>query len=130
MRPTSSGFGRLLVLVYGVLALAATARGLYQVLTKLSEAPLAYLLSLASGLVYLAATWALGTDRRRAAWICVGVELVGVLAVGSFSLLAAVDFPDQTVWSGFGAGYGYVPLVLPPVGLIWLWRTGRVRTDQ
>jgi len=35
------------------------------------------------------------------------------------------DFPDETVWSQLGAGYGYVPLVLPFVGLWWLRRTGR-----
>lgn len=130
MRPTSGGFGRLLVLVYGVLALAATARGLYQVSTAWHEAPLAYALSLASGLVYVAATWALATDRRRVAWWCVGTELVGVLVIGAVSLALPDDFPDETVWSGFGSGYGYVPLVLPFVGLWWLWRTGRVGADH
>lgn len=126
-RPTSHGFGRLLVAVYGVLALAATARGVYQVTTKLDEAPLAYVLSLVSGLVYLAAAAALATDRRRTAWACVLVELVGVLLVGTLSLVDVGDFPDETVWSGFGAGYGYVPLVLPFAGVAWLWTTGRRR---
>lgn len=123
--PTGTGGGRLLVAVYGVLALAATARGLYQVTTKLSEAPLAYVLSLLAGLVYLLATYALAADRRRIAWPAVVFELVGVLTVGTLSLVDVGDFPDETVWSQFGAGYGYVPLVLPFVGLWWLWRTGR-----
>lgn len=122
---TGSGPGRLLVAVYGVLALAATARGLYQVTTKLSEAPLAYVLSLVAGLVYVVATVALATDRRRLAWATVLVEAVGVLVVGTLSLVDVGDFPDETVWSGFGRGYGYVPLVLPLLGLLWLWRTGR-----
>lgn len=124
-RPTGTGAGRLLVAVYGVLALAATARGLYQVTTKLSEAPLAYALSLLAGLVYVLATYALAADRRRVAWAAVAFELVGVLTVGTLSLVDVGDFPDETVWSQFGAGYGYVPLVLPFVGLWWLWRTGR-----
>lgn len=124
-RPTGSGPGRLLVAVYGVLALAATARGLYQVSTRWSEAPLAYALSLLAGLVYCVATYALARDRRTLAWAAVGFELVGVLVVGTLSLADVGDFPDETVWSGFGAGYGYVPLVLPFVGLWWLWRTGR-----
>jgi len=34
------------------------------------------------------------------------------------------------VWSGFGQGYGYVPLVLPFLGLLWLWRTGRTSADD
>ena len=124
-RPTGSGAGRLLVAVYGVLALAATARGLYQVTTKLDEAPVAYLLSLAAGVVYVVATFALATDRRRVAWATVAFELVGVLVVGLLSIVDVGDFPDETVWSRFGAGYGYVPLVLPFVGLWWLRRTGR-----
>ena len=124
-RRTGSGPGRLLVAVYGILALAATARGIYQVVTKLDEAPVAYLLSLAAGLVYVVATVALATDRRRLAWWAVSIEMVGVLAVGVLSLVDVGDFPDETVWSGFGQGYGYVPLVLPFLGLVWLWRTGR-----
>ena len=32
-------------------------------------------------------------------------------------------FPDATVWSQYGLGYGFVPLVLPVVGLWWLRRT-------
>jgi len=122
---TGTGAGRLLVAVYGVLALAATARGLYQVGTKLDEAPLAYVLSLVAGLVYVVATVALARDARRTAWVTVGFELVGVLTVGTLSLVDVGDFPDETVWSRFGSGYGYVPLVLPFLGLWWLRRTGR-----
>ena len=129
-RPTGSGPGRLLVAVYGILALAATARGIYQVATKLSDAPVAYLLSLFSGVVYILATIALATDRRRLAWVTVLVELVGVLVVGTLSVVDVGEFPDETVWSGFGAGYGYIPLVLPFLGLLWLWRTGRQVPDD
>jgi len=122
---TGSGFGRVLVAVYGILALAATARGVTQLATKGHEAPLAYTLSVVAGLVYVVATLALarGGSWRRVAWVACGVEAVGVLAVGVASLLDRVAFPDATVWSGFGAGYGYIPLILPFVGLTWLWRT-------
>ena len=53
------------------------------------------------------------------------IELVGVLTVGVLSLVDVGEFPDETVWSAFGQGYGYIPLVLPFLGLLWLWRTGR-----
>jgi hypothetical protein len=127
-RSTASGPGRLLVAVYGILALAATARGLYQVSSKLDEAPVAYALSLVSGIVYVVATIALAKDWRTVAWWAVGIEMVGVLTVGLLSLTVVDDFPDQTVWSAFGQGYGYVPVVLPFLGLLWLWRTGRPPT--
>lgn len=123
---TSSGFGRLLVLVYAILAVAATARGAYQLAAHGGDAPLAYALSLGAGLVYVVATVALarGSGRWRAvAWIACSIELTGVLAVGIATLVDEAAFPDETVWSSFGSGYGYVPLVLPVVGLCWLWRT-------
>lgn len=120
---TASGPGRVLVAIYGVFALAATARAGFQIVQKYDEAPLAYLLSALAGLVYVLATLALARDWRGVAWAAVAVELVGVLGVGTLSVLDAGDFPDETVWSVFGQGYGYVPLVLPFLGLAWLWRT-------
>ncbi|NKX49871.1 hypothetical protein HER39_04640 [Arthrobacter deserti] len=125
MQPKASGPGRLLVAVYGVFALSATARAGYQIATKFSEAPLAYLLSALAAVVYIVATVALARSGPRAYWIsvaAVGVGLAGVLAVGLLSLLDPAVLPHDTVWSGFGKGYGYVPLVLPVLGLWWLWR--------
>ncbi len=118
----------MLVAIYGVFAISATARAGYQVVSKLDEAPVAYLLSALAALVYLVATVSLARSTetsRRIAWGAVLLELVGVLAVGTLTLVDAADFPDATVWSGFGRGYGYVPLVLPVLGLLWLWWTGR-----
>ena len=120
---TGHGFGRVLVFVYGVFALAATGRSGYQLAAKASEAPLAYSLSAVAAAVYLVATFALATGRRGVALAAVGIELVGVLSVGLTSEVWPEDYRDATVWSHFGAGYGYVPLVLPVVGLWWLLRT-------
>ena len=116
------GFGRVVVAVYAVFALSASARSLYQLATKATEAPLAYGLSALAGLVYLIATVALATNRQRLAAATIGFELVGVLTVGLLTELDAALFPDATVWSDFGAGYGFVPLVLPVLGLAWVRR--------
>jgi hypothetical protein len=120
--PLATGPGRVLVAVYGVFALAATSRAAVQIATDFHEAPLAYLLSGFSAVVYVLATVALARGWRRAAVLAVSVELVGVLVVGTVSLLAPSDFPRATVWSGYGSGYGFVPLVLPVLGLWWLRR--------
>jgi cytochrome bd-type quinol oxidase subunit 2 len=114
--------------VYLLFAIAATSRAGLQIATKFAEAPVAYLLSALAAVIYILATVGLargGTGGRRTALICCTVELVGVLVVGATSLLDPELFPDDTVWSGFGAGYGYVPLVLPVLGLLWLGRTAR-----
>jgi hypothetical protein len=108
--------------VYGVFALSATARSMFQIATRFGDAPVAYLLSAAAAVIYIVATVALATDRvRLALWAC-GIELTGVLLVGALSLIAPDAFPDATVWSAFGQGYGFVPLVLPVVGLGWILR--------
>jgi hypothetical protein len=117
----STGPGRFLVAVYGVFALAATARAGVQIATKFAEAPLAYSLSAIAALVYIVATVALALGRRTVALLACLFELVGVLTVGTVSLLQ--NLPDETVWSGYGKGYGFVPLVLPIAGLWWLRRT-------
>lgn len=127
-RPTASGPGRLLVAVYGIFALAATSRAGVQLATRFSEAPVAYLLSAFSAVVYVIATIALasrGSRARRLAWAAVVTELVGVLVIGTFSVLVPDDFPRATVWSTYGIGYVFIPLVLPFVGIWWLRRTAR-----
>lgn len=122
-RRTSRGFGRVLIVVYGVFAISALARSLFQIVTKFSDDPVAYLLSAFAAIVYIVATVALARDARRVATTAVLIELIGVLLVGALSLAADDLFTDDTVWSQFGAGYGYVPLVLPFIGLWWIWRT-------
>ena len=117
------GAGRLLVAVYAVFALAASSRAALQLATRFDEAPVAYLLSAVAAAVYVVATLALARGQRRLALATVLFELVGVLVVGTVTLVDGGDFPDQTVWSAYGAGYGFVPLVLPVLGLLRLRAT-------
>jgi hypothetical protein len=124
---TASGPGRVLVAVYAVFAVSATARAGVQLLRDWDEAPLAYGLSAVAALVYVLATVGLARGARRVAAAAVLTELVGVLVVGALSVVDPQAFPRATVWSGFGSGYGYVPLVLPVLGLAWLRRSRRRR---
>ena len=128
-QPTSTrtGPGRVLIAIYALFALSASARAGVQIATKFHNAPVAYLLSAFAAVVYILATvtLAVGSPRaRRIAVVACSVELVGVLAVGTWSLVDPATFPDATVWSSYGSGYGFVPLVLPVFGLLWLryWR--------
>jgi cytochrome bd-type quinol oxidase subunit 2 len=123
-----TGPGRLLIAVYGLFALSATARAGVQIATKFSHAPVAYLLSAFAGVVYILATVTLANGSRTARRIAVlscSVEFAGVVAIGTWSILDPATFPDATVWSGYGSGYGFVPLVLPLFGLLWLRRLHR-----
>jgi hypothetical protein len=121
--PVNTGPGRLLVAVYGVFALAAGARATVQIATKYHEAPLAYALSAFAAAVYVMLTVALARGARRTALAACVIELAGVLIVGTLSVIDPAAFPRATVWSGYGSGYGFVPLVLPLIGLYWIFRT-------
>ena len=127
-----SGVGRVLVAVYAILALAALGRSIFQIVDRFEQAPVAFLLSLLAGLVYVVVTVALAARLRTLAWITIGFELLGVLVVGTITMVAP-DLLGQfsnapfgktaTVWSTYGAGYLFIPLVLPILGLVWLSRS-------
>lgn len=120
-----SGPGRALIAVYGLFSLAAGARAAVQIAGRFAEAPLAYSLSAFAALVYILLTVALWRGARRLALTALGIELAGVLVIGTASLLDPAAFPDETVWSAYGRGYLFIPLVLPLVGLYWLLRRRR-----
>ncbi|MGA5362198.1 hypothetical protein [Streptomyces purpurascens] len=121
-----SGPGTLLVWLYGVMVVGAVSRSAYQIATEFDRAPLAYSLSAVAGLVYGFITYSLvrgGETARRAALVCCVAELVGVLTVGTWTLVEQSAFPDATVWSDFGMGYLFIPVLLPLSAIYWLLRS-------
>ncbi|RIJ77424.1 hypothetical protein D1871_06770 [Nakamurella silvestris] len=122
----NSGPRRVLIALYAIFALAAISRAAVQISTKFDEAPLAYSLSLFSGLVYLAAATGLilrGPVARGIAWAACSIELLGVLVIGILSIFDSNAFPHDTVWSRFGSGYVFIPVILPVLGLWFLFHT-------
>ncbi|MEU6213521.1 hypothetical protein ABZ891_26935 [Streptomyces sp. NPDC047023] len=118
-----SGPGLLLVWLYGVMVVGAVSRSAYQISTEFDRAPLAYSLSAVAALAYAFITYSLvrgGETARKAALVCCAVELAGVLAVGTWTVLRPDSFPDTTVWSEFGMGYLFIPVILPVTGMLWL----------
>jgi hypothetical protein len=123
---TKHGAGRVLVVVYAVLAIASTARAAFELATKYSQAPLPYALSTFAAIVYCVITWALirsTPTSRRVATVGMVVELVGVLVVGTLSVVDGSAFPKSSVWFWYGRDYLFIPLVLPVLGLIFLRRS-------
>ena len=122
-QPPRSGPHRVLLALYALFTLAAGARAIVQLTTQYDDAPVAYWLSLGAALTYAAGWYAI----RRAsaghtgfASVMLWVELAGVLGVGVLSLVRPEWFPEPSVWSDFGVGYGFVPTALPILGLLWL----------
>ena len=127
----SLGVGRVLIAVYAIFAISSSARASYQLLRKFDEAPVAYSLSAIAALIYILATISLAKRGKKWAVVATAAicfELVGVVAVGVLSYTHPELFAHPSVWSKFGQGYGYVPLALPILGLIWLRKShGRDR---
>lgn len=125
----------MLIVVYGILALGATGRSFVQIAGLIRESEpvsLAYWLSALASVVYIVATIALIVPGRawyRVAWITITFELVGVLVVGTLSLTHPEYFARPSVWSVYGNGYLFIPLVLPVVGMLWL-RAHRPSSSQ
>lgn len=137
-RPRASGIGRVLVAVYAILAIAALGRSIFQIIDRFDEAPIAFSLSAVAAVVYVLATIALAAGWDRLAWVTISFELAGVLLVGALSVFApqllGLDSADPfgreaTVWSAFGAGYLFVPLVLPVLGILWLRSRARATVE-
>lgn len=123
------GPGIVLVWLYGVMVVGAVSRSAYQIATEFDRAPLAYSLSAVAGVVYGFITYTLvrgGETARKAALVCCVAELVGVLTVGTWTLAEPSAFPDATVWSDFGMGYVFIPVLLPLSAIYWL-RKARVQ---
>jgi hypothetical protein len=123
-----SGPHKVLLAFYALFTLAAGARAAVQLATDAGHAPVAYTLSAVAAVTY-AAGWV--AIRRASAGhtgfasVMLWVELAGVLTVGTLSLVVRDWFPDASVWSDYGIGYGFVPAVLPIAGLVWLRRQKR-----
>nr|WP_246201408.1 hypothetical protein [Streptomyces alboniger] len=127
-RKLITGPGILLLWLYGVMVVGAVSRSAVQISTDFDRAPLAYSLSALAGLVYGFITYSLvrgGETARKAALVCCAAELVGVLAVGAWTLAEPSAFPDSTVWSDFGMGYLFIPVILPVTAIFWLIKARR-----
>ena len=120
-KPKSLGIGRLLIAVYAIFAVSSSARAIYQLATKFSDAPVAYSLPALAAVIYIVVTIALARNSLKTlALFTIAFELVGVITVGILSFTQPELFAHPSVWSKFGQGYGYIPFVLPILGLLWL----------
>jgi hypothetical protein len=120
--------------VYALFILASGSRAIVQLATNFDEAPVAYLLSLAAALTYVAGWFAIrraAHGRPAFARVMLWIELSGVIVIGTLSLVERDWFPDASVWSDYGSGYGWVPAILPIAGLLWLhWRTTELEAES
>ena len=134
-RARGRGIGNVLITVYAILAIGATSRALFQMFTEFGVAPVSITLSAVSGVIYILATVALILNGRtwyRVAWVTISIELLGVIVIGTLSLVVPSIFADKnSVWSYYGLGYVFIPLVLPVLGMLWLRRRGAaLRAEQ
>lgn len=64
-----------------------------------------------------------GRRMRMIGWVALIVELGGVLITSLLGLGIEEIGAIRNVWADFGANYFYIPLILPILGLAWMWLT-------
>lgn len=82
------------------------------------------LVSLLAALIYLTAAIALthnGRRMRMVGWASVGISLAGPILTGLLGVGTSEVSAEFSPWSRFGEYYYYLPLVIPVIGLVWLW---------
>jgi hypothetical protein len=110
---------------YGLWAFSALGRSSWEYLFKQNVTTYAPAhLSTFVGVLYIFII--VGLRHRSPRWwwatlVLLAVELVGVLIVGTIDIIWH-PFPYATVWSSYGRGYFFMPLLLPFAGLWWMLR--------
>jgi hypothetical protein len=124
IRKASRGASDVLGFFYGLWSFSALGRSSYKYLFKHPATFVPAHLSTFVGVLYIFIIVGLRKRTPRWWWITLGllvVELAGVLVVGKIDVIWR-PFPYATVWSNYGIGYFFMPLVLPFVGLWWMLR--------
>jgi hypothetical protein len=125
-RKAARGAPDVLAFFYGLWAFSALGRSSYEYLLK-NPRPANLVpahLSTFVGLLYIFIIVGLRRRSPRAWWVTLAllsVELAGVLIVGTLDVVWRA-FPYATVWSQYGRGYFFMPLLLPFVGLAYMLR--------
>ena len=122
-----------LMACYALFILASGSRAVVQIATQFDVAPFAYVLSAVAAVTYVVGWFAIrraAHGRPRLAEVMLWIELAGVVVVGTLSLVKKDWFPDASVWSDYGGGYGWVPAALPVAALLWLHRTHERRPEK
>jgi hypothetical protein len=118
----ATGGSDALVFFYGLWAVAALSRAAYQYLVRRPPDLAPTHISFFVGALYVLIILGLRRRSPNAWWLTLSllvVELLGVLVVGTVDVLWR-PFPYTSVWSAYGAGYLFMPLLLPVAGLAWL----------
>ncbi|MDO5721047.1 MAG: hypothetical protein Q4P06_00675 [Actinomycetaceae bacterium] len=123
-RGPAYGWGRVFIAAFWVVAVVATYTALSDFFA-LSQYPLGpRLVSVLAGLGYVLAAIALshnGRRMRKVAGACIGFELSGVLITGIVGLGVPQIGQVRNLWANFGQQYWFIPLILPLLGIAWLW---------
>ena len=123
-RRPSWGLGRVVMVIFWAFGVWTTANAIID-LFHLDDEPLGpALTALLAGLVYLLAALGIthnGKRMRILGWTTVTLELIGPLMVGMMSVGISQLSVSRSAWANCGADYYYLPLIIPIIGLIWLW---------
>lgn len=112
-----------LATLYAFWALAICSRAAWQYITRVGDHLPTHLSASAAVLYLLIAYWAWRGWSPALLWGLI-IELASVIVVGTYEVF--YPFRYATAWSHYGAGYLYMPLVLPIVGIVLVLQARRM----
>lgn len=125
-RRPSWGLGRIVMALFWFFGVITTIPAVVSLIRDQQDPLGPRLVAVLAGIVYLLAAIGIthnGHRMRLLAWGSMAAALVGPLVVGLLGLGMARSSPVVSAWADFGAFYWYFPLLLPLIGLVWLWRS-------
>ena len=125
-RGPSWGLGRIVMLIFWLFGLFTTIPAVIYLIRE-TQMPIGpRLVAVLAGVTYLLVALGIthnGKKMRIMAWAALVASLVGPFVMGLFELGIEQVSAVPSAWARFGAYYWYVPLVLPVIGLVWMWRS-------
>lgn len=123
-RGPSRGWGRIIIAALWIFAAVVTYTAIADFFTLSSHALGPRLVSVIAALGYIVAAVSLTHNGRRMrvlAWTAIGFEITGVIVTGLIGMEVKEIGEIRNIWANFGAQYGFLPMLVPLVSLVWLW---------
>ncbi len=125
-RRPSWGLGRIVMAIFWIFGLLTTVPAVIDLIRDVNSPIGPRLVAVLAGAIYLVIAVGIthnGRKMRLISWAAMIAAFVGPYIMGLFELGVEPVSEVSSAWSHFGAQYWYVPLVLPLVGFVWMWRS-------
>ena len=125
-RPPSLGLGRIIIAMFWLLGACIFVMAIIDLFHAQGQPWGPRIVALLAGIDYLVAATALTHNGRRmrvVGWVTIALSIAIPIILWVASLGLDELNSARSAWTGLGADFSYLPLVVSIIGLIWMWRS-------